>query len=36
MHDDAAACREFEAAGDEVEQTTRPFAALKARLEEDN
>jgi uncharacterized metal-binding protein YceD (DUF177 family) len=36
MHDDAAACREFEAAGDEVEQTTRPFAALKARLEKDN
>jgi uncharacterized metal-binding protein YceD (DUF177 family) len=36
MHDDAAACREFEAAGEEVEQTTRPFAALKARLEKDN
>ncbi len=36
MHDDAAACREFEAAGDEVEQTTRPFAALKDRLEKDN
>ncbi len=35
MHDSAAACREFEAAGDEVEQTTRPFAALKARLDQD-
>ena len=36
MHDNAAACREFEATGDEAGQTTRPFAALKARLEEDN
>jgi uncharacterized metal-binding protein YceD (DUF177 family) len=36
MHDSAAACRKFEAAGDEVEQKTRPFAALKARLEQDN
>ena len=35
MHDSAAACGEFEAAGDEVEQTTRPFAALKARMEKD-
>jgi uncharacterized metal-binding protein YceD (DUF177 family) len=34
MHDAAEACREFESGGDESEQMTRPFAALKARLDQ--
>jgi len=33
MHDAAAACREFRPADDDVGRTTKPFAALKARLE---
>ena len=36
MHEDAAACGGFEPADEQVEQTTRPFAALKAQLEQDD
>ena len=35
MHEDAATCRDYEPADDEALQTTRPFAALKAQLEQD-
>jgi uncharacterized metal-binding protein YceD (DUF177 family) len=35
MHDTAAACREIEPAGSEVERTVRPFAALKDRMDQD-
>ena len=35
MHDTAEACREFDSGGDEPEQMTRPFAALKAQLDQD-
>jgi len=35
MHEDAGACRDYEPADDEEQQTTRPFAALKAQLEQD-
>jgi uncharacterized metal-binding protein YceD (DUF177 family) len=35
MHDTAEACREFESGGEEPEQMTRPFAALKAQLDQD-
>jgi len=34
-HDSAEACREFETAASDASQTTRPFAALKAQLDED-
>ncbi len=33
MHAASAACKEFKPADDDVGRTTRPFAALKARLE---
>lgn len=36
MHEDAEACGGYEPAEEQVEQTTRPFAALKAQLEQDN
>ena len=35
MHDSAEACGGYEPADEQVEQTTRPFAALKAQLEQD-
>jgi uncharacterized protein len=34
VHDDPAACGNFEAASDDDTQTTRPFAGLKAQLDE--
>jgi len=34
MHDSARACRDFETAASEAVQTIRPFAALKAQLDE--
>ena len=33
-HETAAACKKYEPAGEAVEQTTRPFAALKAELDQ--
>ena len=33
-HDTAEACREFATAASDASQTTRPFAALKAQLDE--
>ena len=35
MHENAAACRVYEPAEEEVQQTTRPFATLKAQLDQD-
>ena len=35
MHENSAACKGYEPADEEVQQTTRPFAALKAQLDQD-
>jgi uncharacterized metal-binding protein YceD (DUF177 family) len=35
MHDSAAACGGYEPAGEPPEQTTRPFAELRAQLDQD-
>lgn len=35
MHENTAVCRAYEPADEEVQQMTRPFAALKAQLDQD-
>ena len=35
MHENSAACKGYEPADEEAQQTTRPFAALKAQLDQD-
>jgi uncharacterized metal-binding protein YceD (DUF177 family) len=35
MHDDAEACGGYEPADEQVEQTTKPFAELRAQLDQD-
>ena len=34
MHEDPAACREFDTASSDEVQTTKPFAGLKSQLDE--
>jgi uncharacterized metal-binding protein YceD (DUF177 family) len=35
MHDDAAVCGGYEPADEQVRQTTKPFAELRAQLDQD-